>query len=75
MSSDIDPDTDPLYWWKLHEANLPRLSNHVKKYFCIPATSPPSERVFSMAGNIVTFRGTSIKPETVNRLVFLSRNL
>lgn len=29
-----DSDTDPLRWWKAHEANYPRLSNLAKKYLC-----------------------------------------
>lgn len=70
-----DSDTDPLRWWKAHEANYPRLSNLAKKYLCVPATSSPSERAFSASGNIVTCHRASLKPETVDRLVFLSYNL
>lgn len=47
MSPGVDSDTDPLHWWQANEAIFPRLSKLAKKYLCIPATSAPSERVFS----------------------------
>ena len=75
LSSETDPDTDPLQWWKVHEANFPRLSNLARKYLSIPATSAPSERVFSTGGNIVTCQRACLKPEAVDRLVFLVKNL
>jgi hypothetical protein len=69
MSPDTDSDKDPLEWWMLHEANFPRLSKLAKKYLCIPATSAPSDRVFSTGGNIVTCHRACLKPESVDRLV------
>lgn len=75
LSPDIDPDTDPLQWWKVHDTNFPRLSKLARKYLSIPATSAPSERVFSTGGNIVTCHRACLKPESVDRLVFLARNL
>ncbi|XP_060774548.1 E3 SUMO-protein ligase ZBED1-like [Neoarius graeffei] len=75
MAADADSETDPLQWWKINERNFPRLSCLAKRYLCIPATSTPSERVFSTGGNIVTCHRAALKPETVDRLVFLARNL
>lgn len=44
---------DVLQWWK-KQMDLPLLSALAKSYLSIPATSVPSERVFSTAGDIVT---------------------
>ncbi|XP_022073035.2 E3 SUMO-protein ligase ZBED1-like [Acanthochromis polyacanthus] len=71
---DIEPDTDPLEWWKQHQPNFPSLSLLAKKYLSIPATSAPSERVFSVGGGIVTCNRACLKPEVVDRLIFLAKN-
>ncbi|XP_071344173.1 E3 SUMO-protein ligase ZBED1-like [Trachinotus anak] len=72
---DADSGSEPLDWWRLNEHNFPRLSQLAKKYLCIPATSTPSERIFSTGGNIVTCTRAALKPEKVNQLVFLSENI
>lgn len=46
-----------------------------RKYMTICATSIPSERVFSAAGNVVTSFRASLKPDKVNMLVFLAKNM
>ncbi|XP_040278097.1 E3 SUMO-protein ligase ZBED1-like [Bufo bufo] len=72
---DVEGEADPLEWWRLHQANFPRVASLAKKYLCIPATSAPSERAFSTSGNIVTCHRSALKPETVDKLVFLAKNL
>ena len=44
----------PLAWWKSNEQLYPSLSKYARQVLAIPATSAPSERVFSVAGQIVT---------------------
>ena len=66
---------NPLQWWHHHKRHFPHLSLMAKKYLCIPATSVPSERAFSVAGYIVNEKRSCLLPENVNILVFLAANL
>lgn len=71
----IDVDENPLQWWKAHASTYPVLSQLVRKYFCVCASSSPSERVFSTSGNIVTDKRSCLKPDKINMLVVLAHNL
>ena len=71
----VDLEENPLEWWKFHEYMFPALSKVCKKYLCTPATSTSSERVFSKGGQIATPLRGSLKPDTVEMLIFLSMNL
>ena len=69
----LDPEEDPLTWWRDTQMMFPHLSKLARKYLCIPATSSSSERVFSTSGNIVSCLHSTLKPDHVNRLVFLAK--
>jgi hypothetical protein len=49
------------------------LSKLARKYMAIPASSVPSEPIFSLAGNIVNKKRTMLSPENVNLLIFLNK--
>ena len=68
---------DPLqkFWDSSKRKKYSTLVPSVKRYFGIPPTSSSSERVFSIAGNIVNLKRTRLSTEHVNQLVFLNRNL
>lgn len=72
LGPEVDPDTDPLEWWKQHQPNFTRLSCLARKYLAMPAASAPSERVFSVGGGIVPCNRACLKPAVVDRLIFLA---
>lgn len=67
-------DGDVLQWWK-KQVDLPLLSALAKSYMSIPATSVPSERVFSTAGDIINSKRSLLLPDHVDQLIFLKKNL
>ena len=64
----------PLEWWRLHNTDYPHIWKVAERILAIPATSAPSERVFSSAANIVDKKRVRLKPENVDLLVFLRGN-
>ena len=66
---------NPLSWWKQNQSAFPHLANYAKCLLAIPGTSVPSERVFSVAGNIVTAQRANLSPDNVDILIFLKKNL
>ena len=67
-------DVDLLQWWKTNETRFKSASRAARKYLAIPATSAPSERVFSLSGSICNPRPASLSPENLDALVFLNAN-
>jgi hypothetical protein len=61
----------PLTWWKVNELKFPLLSHLAHRLLCIPATSAPSERVFSNAGLTIAKDRARLAPETAGELIFL----
>ncbi|XP_073795657.1 E3 SUMO-protein ligase ZBED1 isoform X3 [Danio rerio] len=68
-------ELNPLAWWKDNESQFPHVAKLAKCYLGVPATSVPSERVFSTAGDIVTAQRSSLSSENVDIMVFLKKNL
>lgn len=66
---------NPLQWWARNERRFPRLARLSKTYLAIPATSTPSERIFSLAGNTITRQRASLHPAHVDELIFLHENM
>ncbi|KAK1890854.1 Zinc finger BED domain containing protein DAYSLEEPER [Dissostichus eleginoides] len=62
-------------WWKHNSDRYPKLAFAAKHCLCVPATSTPSERIFSKAGYIVNKTRSSLLPENVDKLIFLAHNM
>ena len=73
-TTNIAREEDSLKWWAERDSLFPCLSWVAKKYFAIPVSSVPSERIFSSAGNIVSKKRACLKPENVDMLIFLKKN-
>ena len=71
---DAPLDIDQLNWWKNHQEALPLLAFLVRVVFAIPVASSKSERVFSVAGNVVTPKRASLTPEKVESCVIVKTN-
>ena len=57
--------TNPLSWWKLKESKYPILSSIARRILCVPATSAPSERLFSYAGLTISNHRNRLLPDNV----------
>lgn len=61
-------------WWKTNGVRFPRLKELARNYLGVVGTQVPSERVFSLAGNIVTDTRVRLLDENVEILSFLHSN-
>ncbi|XP_050056116.1 E3 SUMO-protein ligase ZBED1-like [Aphis gossypii] len=62
-------------WWLNHKSVLHPLSEIALKYTMIPATSVPSERIFSKTGQIMSARRNRLLPDNLDTLIFLHKNM
>merc|ERR1712121_107306 len=71
----LDMDADPLEYWISNQGNFPHLYQVAIKAICAPATSVPSERLFSTAGDLICAKRARLNPQNVNKILFLNKNL
>ena len=62
---------NPLEWWKVRCHKLPILSLLARRSLCVPATSAPSERLFSTAGLTIANARAGLLPDNAAYLIFL----
>jgi hypothetical protein len=65
---------NPLDWWRDNSMKYPNLATLALEYLAIPATSAPSERVFSRAGRLLTMKRASLAPDIAERMMFIKEN-
>ena len=71
----IDQAASLIEWWGSKGSQFPMIQRVAKKYLTLNATSTSSERLFSLAGNIVSKKRNSLKPDKVDMLTCLAYNL
>ena len=74
LSDPTEPmSTDVLGWWKANEHRFPTLAKVARELLGTPATSTPSERLFSMAGVVCSKKRANILPENLNIICFFAQ--
>ncbi|XP_052753998.1 E3 SUMO-protein ligase ZBED1-like [Galleria mellonella] len=68
----LDRKKDPLQFWEERKHIFPSLYRMACKYLCIPATSVPSERLFSKAGLLTNQRRNRLLPKKLDQILFLN---
>jgi hypothetical protein len=71
LETDVALTVDPLQWWKTHCSEFPILARYARRHLVIQPTSVECERLFSIAGHVVSKRRTRLDPETVRYLLCL----
>jgi hypothetical protein len=66
--------TDPLKWWNDNKFQMPNLCRFAFKLLSIPATSAPSERLWSIAARILVKDRARLSSELVSSLLFIKEN-
>ena len=65
---------DPLKWWNENASSFPILGVLAVRYLAIPATSAPSERLWSIASQIITDARSQLDSTLVADMIFLKEN-
>lgn len=71
----IKSDQFPLIFWKDKGNQYPILRLMAKKYLAVPATSVPSEQIFSLAGRVISERRAMLSGKSLEMAVFAKKNL
>ena len=66
---------DPLDWWKQHENKYPTVAALAEKFLCIPASSAPSERIWSRTSQVVSIRRACLGEDVASGIVFVKENM
>ncbi len=64
----------PLLWWKENQNKYPVLAKLARMYLAIPATSTPSERVFSVASKVISKFRNRLDPAMAGKVLYVSEN-
>ncbi len=66
---------NPLDWWRVNHYKYPILAQLARKLLAIPATSAPSEHIWSRVSTVLTAKRASTKHETAADIIYIRENL
>ena len=69
-----DPHSDPLQYWKGQKCNYPNLAQLACRFLCVPASSAPVERLFSIGGKVFRPERCSLSDAVFELLMFIRSN-
>ena len=75
LRADDGSFNDPLVWWKANAVRFAPVAKLARKFLAIPATSAPSERIWSRAAKILSLHRASLNDELVARIMYVRENL
>ena len=65
---------DPLDWWQENKTKYPHIAVLARKWLSVPATSTPSERVFSICGIVNTAKRSKMNGKSIENQVLIHNN-
>ena len=68
-------NSQPIGFWRSSKSQYPLLAALAFKYLPVPATSVPTEQIFSTAGLVVSKLCASTTPELVSKILFLNKRV
>ena len=68
------PKFDPLQWWQTNKNKYPNVAAVARRWLSIPATSTPSERVFSICGIVNMAKRSNLSGTSIENQVFVHNN-
>ena len=70
----VNSNFDPLEWWIGNKMRYPNVAVVARQWLSVPATSTPSERVFSICGIVNTAKRSSSSGKSIENQVFIHNN-
>jgi len=74
LEDTVAPGINTLHYWEVNQEKFPRLAALALKHLCIPASSAPVERLFSVAGKIFRPDRCALQDKTFQQLIFIKGN-
>lgn len=67
--------TDCLKWWAKNENKYPAIAPLAKLFLAIPASSAPSERVWSRGSRVITVKRAKMAQDLASSIMFVKENM